>query len=47
MRIRVKQHEEIELNLSSSILPMVIKTVGTNDYSYLVFPVRLHEKVMI
>lgn len=45
--LRVINDEEIELNLSSSILPMVIKTVGTNDYSYLVFPVRLHEKVMI
>jgi DNA polymerase-3 subunit beta len=42
--LRVINDEEIELYLSSSILPMVIKTVGNSDYSYLVFPVRLNEK---
>lgn len=42
--LRVINDEEIELYLSSSILPMLIKTVGNNDYSYLVFPVRLRER---
>lgn len=40
--LRVINDEEIELCLSSSILPMVIRTIGDNHYSYLVFPVRLH-----
>lgn len=39
--LRTINEEEIELSLSSSILPMVIKTIGKNNYSYLLFPVRL------
>ena len=42
--LRVIDDDEIELNFSSNVLPLIIKPLATSDYLYMVLPVKLKDE---